>query len=84
MKLSELSETIDEGTYFRKNRGYYALELPKPQSYVEFYDDAIEMLSVTEEDEIELDQEMFKKLWSDKWSWKEDFRQMFNTYSVTI
>ena len=48
-------------------------DLDKPDSHIEAYDQAIEMLELTTQDEIELSQTHFKQLVQDKWEWKASF-----------
>lgn len=56
------------------------LNVPVPVCYVEHYDRAIEMLKLTTDKEIVLDQTEFEQLIMDKWSW----RSNFETANVTV
>lgn len=53
-------------------------DLDKPQEYTKQYDEAIEMLEMTIEEEIELPQLYFRQLVCDEWDWKREFQ----TYSA--
>lgn len=44
-----------------------------PETYVEHYDRAIDMLELTTQAEIELEQEAFLQLVKDEWDWKSSF-----------
>lgn len=45
----------------------------KPQAYVEYYDQAIEMLEYAQNDTVELDQQQFREFVKDEWNWKAQF-----------
>lgn len=48
-------------------------DLDEPKEYTKYYDEAIEMLEMTTEEEIELPQTHFRQLIRDQWDWKERF-----------
>lgn len=55
--------------------------LPKPQSFQSEYEDAIQMLEWSTDDEVELDQQQFKQYVQDEWHWQRAFAastQMYN------
>lgn len=53
----------------------------RPQSHVDQYDQYIEMLETSLDDELELTQEQFAKFMRDDWSWKSQFRASSAKYS---
>lgn len=58
-----------------------AVSLPKPEDHTEDYDDAIEMLSWSTEDEVEIEQHDFRNFVLDKWHWKEQFAATTQAYN---
>jgi len=57
--------------------------LTKPQSYVAEYDSAIEMLGMTSDATLQLDQNAFKCYVLNKWSWMGGFLSSNSMYSGT-
>ena len=60
-----------------KNQTYYPKELEElekhcPDSYLEAYDDILEMFKMSINDEILLDSEAFRNFCRDEWDWKSD------------
>ena len=51
----------------------HRINLRKPESHVSEYDQAITMLEMTSETEIELDGNTFAKLVMDQWDWQHTF-----------
>lgn len=50
-----------------------SFDLPKPRSFVDEYDRAIEMLSWHEGDTVVLDQTQFRQYVLDEWNWSNQF-----------
>lgn len=73
-KLSELDSGKLPGTHSN---------LSKPQSYLTEYDSAIEMLSMTTDETLELDQSAFQCYVQNKWSWMSGFLSSNSAYSGT-
>ncbi len=48
-------------------------DLPKPQSYIESYDDAIARIEMDVRDEVELSDREFSAWVQDKWAWRGTF-----------
>ena len=57
--------------------------LAKPQSYVAEYDSAIEMLGMTSDETLELDQSAFQCYVLNKWAWMGGFLTSNSQYSGT-
>lgn len=53
----------------------------KPENHVPDYDSVIEMLEMTGDLEIELDQDDFNTFVRDEWSWKRDWSSSNTSYS---
>lgn len=71
-----------------RNRGgtygdprYRLTQLPVPEGHVEDYDRVLEMLSWSQDDTIELDENEFRHYVQDDWEWKAVFAQTSATYS---
>lgn len=60
-----------------------AIELPEPVDRTSDYDQAILMLSMTTDEEIELDARTFQQLVMDQWDWKEFFIASNSHYTAT-
>lgn len=58
-----------------------AFNLPKPKSYADEYEDAIQMLTWEQKDSVELDQTQFKNLVQDEWHWKDGFAATTQFYN---
>lgn len=58
-------------------------KLSKPQSYLTEYDSAIEMLGMTTDETLELDQSAFQCYVQNKWSWMSGFLSTNSMYSGT-
>ena len=58
-------------------------KLAKPQIYLAEYDSAIEMLSMTSDETLELDQSAFQCYVLNKWSWMGGFLNSNSMYSGT-
>jgi hypothetical protein len=56
------------------------LHLDKPVEYLEQYDDFIEQLTMTAQDEFELSRTMFKQLVQDDWEWTRNFKMSNSKY----
>jgi hypothetical protein len=54
--------------------------MARPISHEEDYTEAIEMLSWTSQEEIELTTEVFNQYIRDQWSWKKQFDMLSTTY----
>jgi hypothetical protein len=70
--LAEVIKNIDVD-----NQSYYPKELEEleehcPDSYLEAYDDIIEMFNMAVKDEILLDSQAFRNFCRDEWDWKSD------------
>ncbi len=56
-------------------------KLSKPQSYLTEYDSAIQMLEMTTDETLELDQSAFQCYVQNKWSWMSGFLSTNSLYS---
>ena len=56
-------------------------DIPRPKSYLEYYDDAIAMLGVCTDKEIKLDNVLFGQLMKDDWDWSDTFSSSNAFYS---
>lgn len=70
--LAEVIKNIDV-----ENLSHYPVELEElerhcPESYLEAYDDIIEMFNMAVKDEILLDSQAFRNFCRDEWEWKSD------------
>lgn len=60
----------------------HVLDLRMPEQHTADYDRAIEMFSLTTEQEIELDQDTFCQLVMDEWNWKNSFTSNTVSYAA--
>lgn len=58
-----------------------AFTMPVPADHLDDYDQAIEMLEMSVEDQIELSQHEFSCLVRDDWGWKNEFNQTSVSYT---
>lgn len=58
-----------------------SFNLPKPRSYADEYEDAIQMLEWEQNETVELDQTQFKNLVQDEWHWKDAFASTTSMYN---
>jgi len=56
------------------------MHLDKPREYLEHYDDFIEQLSMTKDEDFELSRTMFKQLVQDDWEWSRNFKMSNSKY----
>jgi len=77
-------EVLDQlGKRVREQRVYIPLQsinLPKPVSYEECYDEVIKMLELSIDKEVDLCDDEFRKLVMDKWNWRNTFDVTNSTY----
>ena len=62
------------------------IALRKPESHVKQYDQAITMLNMTSDTEIEIDGYVFAQLVMDEWDWQDSFTsntKSFSTFSLS-
>lgn len=76
--LRERADEIEVGT--RKPYDY-SVNLPRPHSYADEYEDAIQMLEWSTEETVELDQSQFKQYVQDEWNWKAGFTTTTSMYN---
>lgn len=58
------------------------VHLKKPESHVKEYDQAIAMLEMTSETQIEIDGHTFAKLVMDEWDWQQSFSSNTKMYTT--
>jgi len=58
----------------------HTIEVVRPISYLESYDEAIAMLEWTVDKEVELDRSQFKQYVQDEWVWKQAFVRTAGMY----
>lgn len=61
---------------------YYNAE-PEPSDHTEDYNLAIDMLEMSTDEEIVLDQVEFRQYVQDEWSWQHSFKESASFYNVT-
>ncbi len=68
-------ETLERALFNAKKDAVFEtnFNVPEPQSFIKEYDTAIEQLEWTEETEIILDLQEFKRFIQDEWDWKHHF-----------
>lgn len=67
----------------RKNNRYQPRwNLPMPQDHTSDYDQAIELLEFSLDEELELTSHEFAQYIRDDWGWKTDFINMSDTYAA--
>lgn len=73
-KVKDLKEnkTVDPNTF-----------LQVPPNFITEYDDAIEMLSMSDEKLVVLDESTFSYYMKDRWNWRSTFLQSNSAYSGT-
>ena len=86
-KLLDASATNPNNWKRKLTEDVTKLLIPKdwhdePRSYAEHYEDAIDMLSLSEDDVITLSRTLFKQLIQDRWEWKGIHVRSFAKYSV--
>lgn len=74
--LRKRADAIDRGEEVN-----LAFNLPKPRSYADEYEDAIQMLQWEQKDSVDLDQTQFKNLVQDEWHWKDGFSATTQFYN---
>jgi hypothetical protein len=72
--VSELAKQVERKTAA-------ITSLPKPQSYVEHYDQEIAMVTMSTESVIELSAGEFAQYVMDKWAWKKGFEATTSSYT---
>lgn len=55
--------------------------LPRPEDHTDDYDRVIEMINMSVDDELELDEREFSQYVQDNWMWKNEFLAMSATYT---
>ena len=58
-----------------------SISLARPRSYEKDYTEAIEMLEVSVDDNINLDSESFRAYFKDEWQWSNGFKSLVASYS---
>lgn len=56
----------------------------KPQTYVDFYDQAIEMLEYASNETVQLDTQQFQEYVKDEWNWKATFTTSNTAYAAAV
>lgn len=79
-KLEELRDQLARSLAQAKNeenpdRLSFAIHLRKPQHYLDDYDRVIDMLKLTTEESIKLDESQYRQYVRDEWDWKQEFTQ---------
>lgn len=74
-ELSDLVARVEKGGEIDHN-----IRLRKPESHEREYDQAIRMLEMTGDREIELDGQTFAKLVMDEWEWQQSFTTNTKSY----
>lgn len=74
-KLKELTEKAE-----RLEDIHHTLDVIRPQSFIDSYDEAISMLQWTTDTEVELDRAEFKQYVQDEWSWANVFAASTRVY----
>lgn len=77
-KLSELKGQKTRAPRSEKNLGHIANQ--RPQHYLGYYDQAIEMLSFGVDVQIELTAEQFQQYVKDQWNWSGTFTSSNSAY----
>jgi len=70
--LAKAIKNIDVATQTNFPKELEELDEHCPESYLEAYDDIIEMFSMAVKEEILLDSEAFRNFCRDEWDWKSD------------
>lgn len=70
--LAEVIKEIDVPNQVHFPKDLSELEEHCPESYLDAYDDIIEMFSMAVKDEILLDSQAFRNFCRDEWDWKSD------------
>jgi hypothetical protein len=77
--IEALREALDSA---EKDDGYSThFDLPKPVSYEESYDEAIDQVEWSENVTIMLGKDQFNQLVRDKWNWQRDFQRALMSYT---
>ena len=72
--IGELNAAMLEGQLDRAEEVAKRLRnLTKPQSHIEEYEEVLEMLEASQDEEFVLDASDFNKYWRDNWRWKDGF-----------
>lgn len=58
------------------------ISLPEPSDHTKDYERALEMMAMSLDDEIEIDETTFSELVMDDWSWKREFLTTNSAYSA--
>jgi len=61
----------------------HMVDIVRPFSYLESYDEAIAMLEWTIDQEVELDRQQFKQYVQDEWVWKQAFVRTAGMYKAS-
>lgn len=75
-KLQETIRNIKKGKIKELN-----VRLAKPVSQEDAYQDVIDVLEVSVDENIQLDKQSFQAFYQDKWIWSESFKLMASSYA---
>jgi hypothetical protein len=78
--LKDKLKAIDASEVTSVPRG--SISVPEPKSYLEEYDQFIDMLEMTKDENTTLSVMMFNQLVRDQWSWKQDFNMTKMSYHL--
>lgn len=81
--LDELESKLEAVRSMKRKPIQVYLSLPLPVDHTDEYDRAIKMISMSESESFELDEEDFSNFVEDDWGWKNNFLTSNSFYSVS-
>ena len=65
-----------------ENLSKFTIDVDYPQSHLREYDEVIEMLELSVDENINLDAQAFRAYVKNEWSWTENFKNTMSNYKV--
>ena len=81
LAIEKLTESLEDAKAGKPVR--QSLHLEEPQHRLDEYDTVVDMLEMSIDDQVELEEHEFKQYMRDDWSWKRQFLAANSTYSAT-